>query len=274
MNILAGIVSYNPDLTRLYENIQAIINQVDKVVIVDNGSDNYKILKKQIEFNEKIEIISNVDNLGIAKALNQIMSFAKNNNYNWVLTLDQDSVCSCNLIEKYTEYINLPKVGILTCNIIDRNFSIKGNNSDKEYTEVDFCITSASFMNVNAFYKTAGYDEKLFIDYVDFDICIQIRRANYMIYKINFDGLLHEVGKGKNVNLLWREYQTYNHSPFRQYFSARNSFYLAKKYTDEFNFLRVLTHEFRVSLLIFLYEDNRLKKLKARFQGILDYRKM
>ena len=43
---LAGIVTFNPDIERLNENISAIINQVDKVVVVDNGSENADDIKK------------------------------------------------------------------------------------------------------------------------------------------------------------------------------------------------------------------------------------
>ena len=40
MRIYGGIITYQPDLFRLTENIKAIKNQVEKLVIIDNGSDN------------------------------------------------------------------------------------------------------------------------------------------------------------------------------------------------------------------------------------------
>ena len=36
----AGIVSYNPDISRLKENIETIRKQVKIVLIIDNASDN------------------------------------------------------------------------------------------------------------------------------------------------------------------------------------------------------------------------------------------
>ena len=36
----AGIVTFNPDIGRLKENIDAILPQVSELVIVDNGSAN------------------------------------------------------------------------------------------------------------------------------------------------------------------------------------------------------------------------------------------
>ena len=34
----AGIVSYNPDIKRFKENIDSILSQVDKLIIIENGS--------------------------------------------------------------------------------------------------------------------------------------------------------------------------------------------------------------------------------------------
>ena len=39
--IYAGIVTFNPDIERLKENVCAICIQVPEVVIFDNGSSNF-----------------------------------------------------------------------------------------------------------------------------------------------------------------------------------------------------------------------------------------
>mgnify|MGYP003311394843 CR=1 FL=1 len=74
MDIMAGIVLYNPEKKRLKENIDAIINQVDKIVLVDNGSDLTLDTKDFFgEASDKVVLIRNSENKGIAKALNQIL---------------------------------------------------------------------------------------------------------------------------------------------------------------------------------------------------------
>lgn len=40
MRVLAGIVLYNPEIGRLQENIDAIYQQVDTVLLIENGSSN------------------------------------------------------------------------------------------------------------------------------------------------------------------------------------------------------------------------------------------
>ena len=71
IRICAGIVTYNPDIELLIKNINAISDQVNKVIIVDNGSINWNNWSNRI-LSKNVEIIRNRNNDGIAKALNQI----------------------------------------------------------------------------------------------------------------------------------------------------------------------------------------------------------
>ena len=80
--MLAGIVLYNPEEKRLEENIMAIEKQVDKIILIDNDSRNYEIIKNKYIQKKKIDIIHNEKNEGIAYALNQILKYAVENNYN------------------------------------------------------------------------------------------------------------------------------------------------------------------------------------------------
>ena len=119
IKVITGIVLYNPDLHRLQDNISAIKPQVEKVVLIENGSKETCYLK---EFeDEKIEVIVNDENMGIAYALNQVMQFAHDNGSEWALTLDQDSVVPPDLIETYMKLTSIDKVGIICCKIVDRN---------------------------------------------------------------------------------------------------------------------------------------------------------
>ncbi|PLS24549.1 glycosyltransferase family 2 protein [Bifidobacterium imperatoris] len=273
--ILAGIVLYNPDIDRLKANIKAVYEQVDSVLLINNASFNMNEVRSLINGYSDIGIINNDSNMGVAHALGQIMDYAMQHGYSWALTLDQDSVCYPGLINAYSQYFELPKVGILTCNIIDRNFmENNGFMEGQQCRDVSQCITSASLVNVDAYRHTDGFDDKLFIDSVDFDICINMRIHGYRIVKINYDGLLHEVGHGRNVKLFMKNYIAYGHSPFRQYYIARNHGYLVKKYPRQFSHVKELIREIRDELLILLYEKDKLSKLKQRWRGLSDSRHM
>ena len=275
MKILAGIVLFNPNIDRLKENIDAIYEQVSSIVLFNNGSNNLIEINNVISHYERIIFLNSKINKGIAFALKSIMDLAIKEEYDWVLTLDQDSVCMSGLINAYSAYFNFEKIGILTCNIVDRNFKTdSGFNEGEQYKEVKQCITSASLISVNAYKETDGFDEKMFIDSVDFDLCINMRLHGYKVIKINFDGLLHEVGHGRNVRLFFKKYVSYNHSPFRQYYMARNHKYLVYKYPDEFSKLKEALREIRAELIIFMFEKNKFAKIKERWRGIKDAKKM
>ena len=140
METLAGITLYEPDVHRLLENIDAVLPQVDKLICVDNGSKNIAEIKDRIHWKyPDVEIIENGENLGIARALNQMFEYAEAHVYDWVLTLDQDSVCPENLMEEYKKHLEIKDVGVLSPKMVDRNFE-KEIETEKPYDYIDKCI--------------------------------------------------------------------------------------------------------------------------------------
>ena len=113
----------------------------------------------------------------------------------------------------------------------------------------------------------------MFIDCVDFDICATIIENNYKIIKINYDGLLHEVGHAKIVKFFGKEEKIYNHSPFRTYYIIRNRLYFLKKHKSE-NCMKEKLKVFKRSILILVYQKNKLKNFKAILKGYIDSKKM
>lgn len=277
--VYAGIITYNPDISRLTLNLDAILPQVDRVVIVDNHSGNIGEIALITEADNRITLLRNRKNRGVAKALNQIMEFADQNHAEWVLTLDQDSVVAGGLVERYLQYTCFSKIGMMSCLVRDRNAEGLVDGSEKaagrsRYTVVKQCITSGGFTRVKAWKEAGGYDEKMFIDYVDFDLCTTLRERRYTIIRLNYEGLLHELGNRKVVRVLGVKHIAMNHSPMRKYYIVRNVIYYGKKHRKSVSRL----HEARVVLgfiaLTLLAEPNKIKNAKAMLQGIYDAGKM
>ena len=243
--ILAGVVTYNPDISRLIECLSSIEKQVGQLLVVDNASDNRsKIMETVPEcIKNKIVFIHNPDNMGIAAALRQIMDYAQEKRYDWVFTMDQDSVLESGLIDRYISLIDdeeFQNTGIFTCLIRDRNFSDLNNEKQKtDVEEVDFCITSGALTNVEKYLKTTGYDASFFIDGVDFDISYAIREQGYHIHRVNYMGIYHEVGNGENRKFFDKKIVIYHHKPFRIYYMARNTIWLNKRHKNANNFSKV-----------------------------------
>lgn len=273
MKILAGIVLFNPDLQRLEENVKAVYKQVDKVILYNNGSRNIADVVELINKYEHTEIIDCSTNKGIAYALGEIMKYAVANSYEWVLSLDQDSVLLPGLVEAYRKHFNLEALGALSCNIVDRNFEAISKRAEDIY-EVKTCITSAMIIRVEAYIKTDGYNSELFIDGVDFDICLNLRKNGFKILRVNVDGVLHEVGHGRNVKLLGKKYVVFNESAFRHYYMARNYIYLSRKYKNELSIYHELLSQVVRIILIIMYENDKKRKIVNRLKGMVDGFKM
>lgn len=275
MSYIAGIVLFNPEIDRLVDNIEAIYKQVDKLLLVDNDSKNIEDVEKLAANYANCILIKNKENMGIAYALNQILGYAYENKYDWFLTLDQDSVCAENLIQVYEKYIEIPDIATITSCVIDRNFVTEDDFlEDEDYRFVTYCITSGALMNTEICWKCGGWDEKLFIDNVDGDICIKFKRKGYKVLSIHYNGILHEVGHGRNVRFLWKKDIIYNHPANRQYYMARNQIYVARKYPTEFNMCSQLKKEIKKMWLVILFEENKIEKCRARIRGVRDGFKM
>ncbi len=272
MNVCAGIVLYNPDIARLHENIKAIIGQVSEIVLVDNGSANvYEAEEVANQYGNKVSIIINDKNYGIAKALNQILEFADDKQYPVYITLDQDSVCSENLIEKYLE-VYQDNIGQISCNIVDRHI---GNVDKVEFLNkstrlIEHCITSGCINNTHAVKECGGYNETLFIDGVDLDLSCKLREYGYDVLCINYDGLLHELGDGRQIKAFGKTISVANHAPWRNYYTRRNLIYVARKYYKGFSRINKLSKQILYAIGTIILEDKKIERIKYNFNGIKD----
>lgn len=266
--IIAGIITYNPDLERLEVNINAILREVDKLVLIDNDSTNIFDINQLMVNYPTIEVIRNLENKGVAKALNQEAEYALNNGYEWLLSLDQDSVVPQNFIMEYMKYISIENVGMICCKIIDRNFGElkceQVNRSGIEY--VNTCITSASMIRVTAWQNVCGFSDDMFIDSVDFDMCYSLIEKGYKILRTNNVALLHEVGHSRKVHFCGKEELVFNHSPFRCYYIIRNTIYLGRKHRN-ISLLKQFLLASKRFILVLSFEVNKIEKFKSMIKG-------
>lgn len=291
--IAAGIVTYNPEIERLQENIKAILPQVDYLIIVDNASQNKADWIEIVHAIEKVTIIENIENKGIATALNQIVEKSMSLGCQWSLTLDDDSVVPSDMIEKYQCYVDMDKVAMIVPIIHDRTMSVidVSGKITQEYEYVDTAISSGTLMNNKIWKEIDGFTEQLFIDYVDLDYCMKVKIAGYKILRINTVQLLHELGNATEIKLFtwlsrifsWKpsiskkfgdmRYTT-NHSPNRLYYLTRNQFYYMNEYSQYID-AKQMKKGMKIGWIVkLIFEKNRIAKFKAIKNGIKDGKRM
>ena len=100
--IAAVTVLYNPT-KKIIQNISGYIDKVDKVYVIDNSNDSNE---KLLIDNKKIEYLPNYTNLGISNSLNKACNLAIDEGYEFLLTMDQDSLFEKNEFQKMIDYIN------------------------------------------------------------------------------------------------------------------------------------------------------------------------
>lgn len=272
--IAAGIVTYNPDIEELQENYMKYIDEVEILYIYDNASDNAEEIEKLFIGKNKVKLVKGHDNKGIAHALNRIMEKAEDDGVQWVLTMDQDSICQDNIISALLPYCD-DSIGIVHPYVIEVGSTRKNDlYRDKcEDADVIACIASASFTNVNVWEKVGGFDEWMFIDCVDYDFCAKIVEAGYKIVQINNVFLFQKIGQLKEIIIGKRHIHIRNHSAFRKYYYSRNILYCNYKHPDTFPFTRVLKLLIITYIKVIFFENAKAEKVKGMNKGIIDGRK-
>lgn len=243
--IAAGIVLFNPDIERLRLCVKCLLKQIDRIYVFDNSENQNEL--PDIFKADSITYISEGKNLGIAYALNRIMERAKADGYDWVITMDQDSLIPDGMIRGFEKcLIKYKDIGIICPQVIDkrRAYIQAENNSEEEF--VDFFITSASCTSIKAWEKCGRYDEWLFIDLVDNDFCKRLTLSGFKILKLNRWVLDQEFGKiipkSEKTQKFWIKISKILHnqnfakfsykkyvSPMRVYYTCRNIVYLNRK---------------------------------------------
>lgn len=277
--ICAVVVSYFPT-DDLVEVVRALQNQVSKILIVDNGSGAAanNVFSKLASSN--VIVIRSPENLGIAAALNVGLQWARENKFNWLLTLDQDSVCEPDMVNcLYTFYRAQAenercRIGILAPMHFDRDSGYIESRLRKDsvqlYEECNYVMTSGNLIPLALFADIGPYDEGFFIDYVDHDICLRAKKKGYRVLQINRARLGHRVGQMRQHTVAKRfSFFSYNYRPERHYYRYRNRVLLYKRH---FGTWIKQDQGFALRELVKLYvvETDRWNKIKAMIAGTLD----
>lgn len=282
-NICCVIITYNCD-NDFIKTFDSVKDQVDKIVIVDNGSkkDTVDILNRLKSEND-IELFLLPKNLGIAAAQNVGVKYALDNNYEWIMTLDHDSKLDKNMVSEMVKaWKNLSeeeqkKTLSIFPHYIEANLDIDSQLSeDNNYIkEVESGIASGNLVNREIFKKVGLFDEKLFIDCVDYDICFRIEKAGYKMIEVGRAYLFHTLGEIEIRKLLFKNFRCTNHSPLRRYYATRNRFYCWEKYKNKNSeFIKKDKTIFKNDVIkIILLEKDKAKKLKMIYRGYKDYKK-
>lgn len=273
VKVCAGIVTYNPNIGLLQDNINALINQVDYIFVVDNGSKNTKELELTIGENHKVSLYLNNKNYGIAQALNRLCRIATDQGYSWILTMDQDSLCEESMVLSLTKYIS-EDYGVIAPRVEFKDGDkLITSTKNGEFSTIDIsaCITSGSLTSLYAWKTIGGFDEWYFIDRVDNEFCAHLLLAGYKILRVNKAILYQRAGEMKYITMPFGHkllLPCYN--KLRNYYICRNTIYYFRKYRKNINLLHEISAFVYSELIKLVFEPSRIDTFKSFVNGVYD----
>ncbi|MDC1375718.1 glycosyltransferase family 2 protein [bacterium] len=285
------VVTYNSQKDIL-ENIKIILKQVNHVIIIDNKSDynSIEILKKISKDNsDKLTLILNKKNYGLATAQNQGLKLAHEKKYQWVLFLDQDSWMKFDMVEKMFSYhfmnINTTFIGpqIIEQNVNKENkyfvknkksllFRRKTINNIKNLDNVYIIISSGSLIKLDVFKKIGLFRDGFFIDYIDFEFSLRAKLNNIKISVVKEAILYHKQGEQSSHNIGSLKINCHNYNSSRRYSIARNRIFYLRIFFLKFP----LIFFYEISAILFdifricFFERNKYLKVIQVLCGIFD----
>lgn len=235
-SVVAVIVTFNPDLSRLVQVMESLRTQVQFVVVVDNGSANVDGISSLCDERIDTELLDLGDNRGIGAALNLGVQRGLAVNPEWILTMDQDTIVFRDGVKSILASFDSlapqyrDRVGILAMRARPQPSSVWITryadqllviNRLAEFEERRGAITSGNLIRADVA-RRATFDERLFIDQVDFEFCFAVRRLGYRVlihHQITMDHIL-----GGRYPDTEKEHPYENAQ--RLYYIARNSTFL------------------------------------------------
>ena len=272
----AVITAFHPD-ERLTAVVDAALLSCEHVVIADNtpGDEPSLSEKLAVQRNPRISVLRSGHNRGVAGALNaglaQVPAEAEA-----VLFLDQDSALPAELVSGLLAHLaDDPKIGVVGPTPVDADTGGRYERMADRYAAVDdrpSIITSGMLVRRSCFAAVPGFREDFFVDCVDSDFCLRVRRTGSRVVRDAALVLPHSVGSGRDHRLGPLSVRVLHYPAWRHYWIARNGLVLSREYfgTERSFVLTNALFTARWLLVTTLFDDRRRSSVPALLRGLLD----
>lgn len=245
--IIAVVVTYHPIKGELYPLLEATLPQVDRIIIIDNGSQEVctNDISKFIK-NKLVELHCLGRNYGIATAQNKGIALAKAYGAQYVMLFDQDSLPAPDLVNRLLEasiskkasgikvaavgpYYEDPRRLVPSRPFVSLHgfrLDLQNDRGPEKIIPVSYLIASASLISIDSFDAIGPMREALFIDYVDIDWGLRARQLGFQSFGVRNALLQHNLGE--KIQFIFGKSFCF-HSPLRHYYQFRNGLWLYRQ---------------------------------------------
>jgi GT2 family glycosyltransferase len=246
--VLGAIVTYRPDADALGKVVAAALGEVDHLVIVDNASTpaSREVVNQALgswagsgaNSSRRFAVVENARNEGVAVAFNQAVAAGDPCGFEFVFLLDQDSLVRPGSVDRLVrEYESLSKdyrVGALQSANREpggrvpldsrrRDFYARrgGYTGPSSYQGL-LLLNSGALIPRAVFESVGGFDERYFVDFVDYEFSLRLARRGYSVFHVPEASVEHNVVRGPPLGSV------------RLYYAIRELVRLGRSYAWEF----------------------------------------
>jgi rhamnosyltransferase len=231
-------VAFNPEPDRILAQLDALADQVDDVIIVDNAS-RQPAEELVAHCHRPVHLLRLDANAGMARGMNLGIREARRLGARYVLLLDHDSVPQPGMIAALGEAMEEAARGPQPVAAVGPR--IRDPRDPREYPFIrlrwlrnehrtcrageaivpcDFLISSGVMLRLEALDAIGDFDESLFIDNVDLEWCFRARRLGFALYGACAAVLDHRLGDERKR--VCKGVELVVHPPERTYYMTRN----------------------------------------------------
>jgi GT2 family glycosyltransferase len=265
---------------------------VDEVIVVDNASSDGTLPMLRARYPD-VTILNLSTNAGVGGGYAEGLSYAAiHKKYDWIWLLDQDSVPRCDALERLLQSLdmvdsNRENIGILaslpilpeTKTVYPGSVWLNGSHRKapdpglSPISFVDAVISSGSLVRREAIEKAGLPRADFFMDFVDLEHCLRLRRHGYKIAVVRDSVLDHAIGSPRHISLplgtrAWRD-----HVPWREYYKARNEVFTIWNYYPGWRSrLSVVRRLSKHAIGVLLFGKAKRECLRMMYLGVEDGR--
>ncbi len=269
--ILAIVFLFNPDIEQLLKSIYSYIYSIDNLIVWNNtpniSTDEVKKIFCEKDFYKKLIFLGKGYNSGLSVAMNDARSYALENHYDYLLTMDQDSIW-----KNFNKYL----AAMDEIEIVDSIFipQINAKNSSNEIEKIDVpytsLINSGTLYSIGALLRLGSFDNNLFVEGIDTEIGLRCAIKKISIYCVKNGIIIQTYSSPKKHRLLGFKFESRNTSISRIKGIVASNVYLFYKYpvyrtqiVKHFNDIYGI--HYLIKLLLF--ENNKIRKIKEYLIG-------
>jgi len=303
-SIASLTVAYNGGevLERHLDALRRQTQKIDEIVVVNNASTDDTLDLLAAKFPE-VTVLNLSTNGGVGGGFAAGLDYAAiTKKYDWVWLFDQDSVPAADGLELLLAGLqhlhgDAASIAILAPVSADPETKMTcpglswqggrivkiSTDSNRPITLVDLVISSGSLVRREALAAVGLPRADFFMDFVDYEHCLRLRRHGFKIAVVRDSHLDHVLGAPTTFNILGHTTHWTDHAPWRIYYMTRNEVFTIWQYYSRWRnkaflclrlaryvFFLLLLGKRKLACLGMMYHgwlDGRAGRLGIRFQG-------